>query len=139
MNERPTGGALVATTTRMEVAPGLPPNTDDDIVCRAQLRRLLASIDCAEPVRRRAVQDAISAVLPQTWKRRAEEFERARPRPGDFTGRATAAEADERCRIVAENCRNHARLLGGEFGPLGEPWPGFGDDLEVLAETAVAR
>ena len=43
------------------------------------------------------------------------------------------------CDLIAINCRNHARLLAGEFGDAGEPWPGFNDDLAlVLAEREAA-
>ena len=81
---------------------------------RALLRRLLGRIDWAEPVRRRAIQDAVTDALAETWVWRSYAFEQARPRPGDFTGQATPAElaaADERCAEVALACRNHADAL----------------------------
>jgi len=81
---------------------------------RALLRRLLGRLDLTEPIRRRAVQDAITDALAETWIWRSYAFEQARPRPGDFTGLATPAElaaADERCAEVALACRNHADAL----------------------------
>jgi len=56
MNERPAlaGGALKVTTGQ-EVSSSLPPATSN----RAALRRLLHQIDTDEPLRRRAVQQAI--------------------------------------------------------------------------------
>ena len=81
---------------------------------RAFLRRLLGRIDWVEPVRRRAVQAAITDALVETWIWRSYAFEQARPRPGDCTGQATPDElaaADERCAEVALACRNHADAL----------------------------
>ena len=75
---------------------------------------MLRRIDYAEPVRRRAIQNAIGEALAAAWTRRAEMFDWARPRPGDFIGLATPADlsaADERCAGVALACRNHADAL----------------------------
>lgn len=80
------------------------------------LRTLLARIDAAEPMRRRAVQEAVTDALAETWQRRAAMFDWARPRPGDYPGRATRealAEADTRCRLAALACRQRAALLDG--------------------------
>jgi hypothetical protein len=76
--------------------------------------RILARIDTAEPIRRRVVQDAMNDALACTWRRRAELFEWARPRPGDFNGNADATELAERDRLLAAQakaCRNKAILL----------------------------
>jgi hypothetical protein len=81
---------------------------------RSEVSRILARIDTAEPIRRRVVQDAMNDALACTWRRRAELFEWARPRPGDFNGNATAAEMAERDRLLAAQakaCRNKAILL----------------------------
>jgi len=81
---------------------------------RSEVSRILARIDTAEPIRRRVVQDAMNDALACTWRRRAELFEWARPRPGDFNGNATAAEMAERDRLLvaqAKACRNKAILL----------------------------
>ncbi len=122
----------------------LSPATDDDIIRRAQLRRLLARIDVVE----RCAGDLSSKPSATPCRRpgcgEPEGSRGARPRPGDFTGKATAAElaeADERCLQIALACRSHARLLSGEFGELGgEPWQGFDVDVDaVIDETAVTR
>jgi len=71
------------------------------------------------------------------WEHRATTFERARPRPGDFTGRATAESleaSDERCRLAAEACRRHASLI------RSEGMPGAAREvLEALSEFETAR
>jgi hypothetical protein len=88
---------------------------------RAEVARILARIDVAEPVRRRVVQEALSDALAYTWRRKAELYEWARARPGDFHGNATAAELAERDRLLAAQalaCRNKATLL--ELGLLDE-------------------
>jgi len=68
----------------------------------------------AEHYRARVLQGMLSDGLPATWERRAEAFEAARPRPGDFHGRAdpqALAAADERNAAAAEACRRHAQAL----------------------------
>ena len=68
------------------------PNRPDN---RAALRSLLARIDVAEAIRRQSVVEAIRDALPETWLRRARDFE--------WAG----------CAETAQACRNHARLLAG--------------------------
>lgn len=61
---------------------------------------------------RRVIQDAFSDAAASTWLRRARAFEAARPRPGDYPGKATPDDlraADARCREAAEACRVKAR------------------------------
>jgi hypothetical protein len=87
---------------------------------RAALRRLLEQIDLAEAMRRRAIQESIREVEVRYWLRRGADFVQV---------------GTPDCDLIADNCRNHARLLGGVFGELLEPWPGFNEDLDlVLAE-----
>lgn len=91
-------------------------------------------LDRAASIVRRAVEDAVTAALPGYWRRRAQTFEDARPRPGDFTGRATEldlAALDLRLARAAAACRRHADLLEGL-----RPWwlPGVLDD--ALGEVA---
>lgn len=84
----------------------------------AQMRRhvadLLDRVDVAESIRRRAVQEALSGALAQTWERRADTFQWAAPRAGDFNGDATPDELGERsrrCEATAAACRRHAQLI----------------------------
>lgn len=51
----------------------------------------------------RWIEDTILSLRPQQWIRRAEEFEAIGTPSADETALA---------------CRNHARLLGGEFGDV---------------------
>lgn len=70
----------------------------------------------------RMIEDAMSAAAPHVWLRRAEQLEDARPRPGDFQGRATAAdlaERDQRLAGSAEVCRLKADVLRRYPTPLG--------------------
>lgn len=73
----------------------------------------LAVLD-AEHMMHRAVGDMVQAASANQWERRAEVFEWARPRPGDFNGRATPqdlAERDRRLVDTAARCRAHALVL----------------------------
>lgn len=70
---------------------------------------------------KRFIEGCISDVLPMQWERRAGTFEDARPRPGDYIGRATPKELkerDERLARLAAGCRVHAAILRGD-DPLG--------------------
>jgi hypothetical protein len=90
---------------------------------RGALRRLLQQVDLDEQVRRRAVQDAIGYALADQWRRRAEVFEWAAPKPGDFLGKATSAEVAEaviRCRESAQACLNRAALIELEAADDGD-------------------
>lgn len=61
----------------------------------------------------RVVQDALNDASAYYWDRRADDFEAARPKPGDYPGKATLADlraADVRCREAAEACRKRARV-----------------------------
>lgn len=96
---------------------------------RAALRRLLHQIDLGEPLRRRAVQEAISQAEASWWIMRAEHFDRARPRPGDYPGGPVDweggavldppkpdREADERFRGIVQACLAKASLIAYESG-----------------------
>lgn len=81
----------------------------------------------------RLIEEAIADALPYVWERRAEQLEQARPRPGDFNGRATAvelAERDQRLAEQAEGCRRHATLLRNYPMPIGE-------DLANVVESII--
>lgn len=66
--------------------------------------------------RARVLQDALTEATAGYWRRRAEQFENARPRRGDDTHRGAApqlqtsalAEAHARCTAVAQACRHRA-------------------------------
>src|SRR5215212_4652011 len=76
---------------------------------RRALRQLLATVDVNELIRVRAVQQVLCEATWAYWMRRAQSF---------------AAVGTPDCDAIAEACRNHARLMSGEFGEI-EPWAGF--------------
>lgn len=64
-----------------------------------------------------AVHEALLAAEPAYWLRRARQMRWARPRPGDFTGRATVdarRERDERLAAAERACVERARVAAGE-------------------------
>lgn len=84
-------------------------------------RELTSLAENVEHFRQRVLHDALSEALAAYWRRRAEMLEWAMPRAGDFHGRSTRRELEERwaqLRAEAEACRNRARVA--EFG--GESW-----------------
>jgi hypothetical protein len=69
----------------------------------------------------RLLQELFNEATALYWQRRAQDFERARPRAGEYMGRASAeelAEADARCAAVAEACRSRAKV--SRFADDGE-------------------
>lgn len=61
----------------------------------------------------RVVQDAVNESSRDYWLRRAEQFEAALPRPGDFHGHAMAEDVRTRSldiKMKAQACRNRAEL-----------------------------
>lgn len=87
--------------------------------------------------RARILQDALTEATAHYWIRRAEAFEAAAPRPGDYHGLAEYDdlldrwERWERCKQTAENCRRHAALIAE-----AEPEPISDEVLTVLDEVA---
>lgn len=68
------------------------------------------------------------------WMRRAEQFEAARPRRGDYTGNATAQEIYERydsLTAAAQACRARAAFLDASIAE-------YDDTLTALAAGAAA-
>ena len=64
----------------------------------------------------RLLRDAMNEATAGYWLRRAEDFERARPRPGDYAGQATEvdiARRDARLREAAQACRAKAAAVRG--------------------------
>lgn len=92
--------------------------------------------DVAQRLAARVIEDALTSVTPDFWRRRAEVFEWARPRPGDFIGRAAEAELaarDARLAGMAEACRRHAELVEGV-----RPWWLDAAMSDALAEWVAA-
>lgn len=61
----------------------------------------------------RALQDCLSQATADYWRRRAQTFLDAAPRPGDYNGKATPAQLAERaqrCRQAAQACLQRASL-----------------------------
>jgi hypothetical protein len=103
---------MTATATETELVNAL---TNSPLTAeRRRLRSLLERIDLTEPMRRRAIQQAILQAESWWWAWRAEQFHAAAPKPGDYNGQASAqelAEASERCVGAARACWSHAHLL----------------------------
>ena len=79
-------------------------------------RNAIADIDL-ETMARRLLAEAFTSAIPGQWETRAKVFENARPRRGDYFGRATRdqlAAQDQRNARLAAACRLHAALLRGE-------------------------
>lgn len=67
--------------------------------------------DYVERFRARVIQDALAEALPGYWLRRAECFESARHRPGDFRGESTdeqLAARDAALVALVDECRRRA-------------------------------
>jgi len=59
----------------------------------------------------RLLQDALAEATATYWRKRADDFERARSRPGDYHGTASPeqiTEADARLTTQADACRHRA-------------------------------
>ena len=79
-------------------------------------RQATAQLDYAH-FRARVLADCLTEASAVGWLRRAAVFDAARPRPGDFNGRATPDELrarDLRCQAVAAACRHKAELIMSE-------------------------
>lgn len=87
----------------------MPDTADSD-----QHRPSAASLrEHVENFRRRVLQDALLEAEAAYWLRRAEAFEAARPRPGEYVGQATPLELaarDDRLVTTALACRRRAQL-----------------------------
>ena len=77
----------------------LPPNVD--------------KLSYVDHFRARVLQDALTEALRSTWLRRADAFEAAMHKPGDFPGLCSVdqiAANNERLAQKAAACRNHASI-----------------------------
>jgi hypothetical protein len=84
--------------------------------------------------RARILQDALTEATAGYWERRAQQFEDAAPRLGEFHGNATRDELNQRwldCMATAQACRSHAQLIRNE-----SPEPISEEVLDVLGEVA---
>jgi hypothetical protein len=82
------------------------------------LQKLLELPDLDARLILSAVINKIRQDQPDYWRRLADEWEAATPRPGQFLGRATRAELSERwhsCLAIATACRHYAELLEEEL------------------------
>ena len=106
----------------------------------ARSRRLSLAVtpELQERMQLESALDAVRRARAETWLRRAEQWEWAAPRPGDFVGRATEADIEARaarCHQLATACRAHAAILEGAHRP-GEPLPKWiGRALDLAAGT----
>lgn len=76
--------------------------------------RLLDFLDLLNWSALRLLQEALLDGDVHYWQRRAEDFEWARPRPGEWRGQATEAEQAERDQRLAETalaCRRKAEFV----------------------------
>lgn len=70
-------------------------------------------LDAVEHFRARVLQDALADALAATWRRRAAQMEDARPRAGDFKGKARRDDTAQRwLRLTqaAKLCRHRADI-----------------------------
>ncbi len=75
--------------------------------------------DYVEHFRGRVVQDAFAEATAAYWTRRAEAFDAAMPRAGDYTGAATVEQLEERRLRLAGaatacRCRAVVSIVGGD-------------------------
>jgi hypothetical protein len=85
-----------------------------DRAMTASLRRL---VDHVEHFQHRVIADAVLDASATRWLMRADEFEAARPRHGDFHGQATREQLRARwaeLTEIANACRAKASLLREE-------------------------
>lgn len=126
---------MTDTTTRtLSRTPHMRPNALPTSRAVNHVSALVGRVDAAEPIRRRAVQDALTGALAGQRERRAQTFEWAAYRPGvDYPGRSSVAELmaqRARCLATAAAFRAHAQLL--QSGSFDEPWTGFAADIDSV-------
>jgi hypothetical protein len=84
--------------------------------------------------RARVLQDALTEATAAYWLQRANQFEAAAPKLGEFHGTLTRDELNEastRCYATAQACRAHADLISGDY-----PEPISDEVASVLEEVA---
>jgi hypothetical protein len=80
----------------------------------------------------RILQDALTEATSAYWRRRAEDFEAAAPKPTDHNGNASPEQLTDalvRCLTTAVACRRHAELIMQDRpGPISdEVWDVLGE------------
>jgi hypothetical protein len=84
--------------------------------------------------RARILQDALTEATAAYWQRRAQAFEDAAPRLGEYHGQASQEQLRDAwisCMATAEACRRFADLISGEY-----PEPITEEVWDVLGEVA---
>lgn len=98
---------------------------------RSPTRQTILQVDI-DHFRARVLQDALTEATAVYWRRRADSLLAAVSRPGDYRGKATAAEIaarDKRLREDAAACLRHAYVVG--------PKPDISEDVaNALSEAA---
>jgi hypothetical protein len=80
---------------------------DEELAAEERAAQLLATIRTYDVgylrhFAARVIQDAFAEANAEHWERRASVVEDARPRPGDYTGRATPDQLKERHRMLTD-------------------------------------
>lgn len=76
---------------------------------------LMVALDQAA---RRMLEDILTEATTLYWRRRADTFDQARPRPGDWPGLDPDPELDARLSATAQACRARACFQDGDLhGP----------------------
>lgn len=133
-NERRPGGNRERRSVRSDSLGGMPARAHDNG---------LPGVPSATPgvssrwfhvghVRERFLQQTLCEATALYWRRRADEFDAARSRPGDYAGAATPAEIaarDAGLAASAQECRLAAELAPLQAGASAEMVAG------VLAEV----
>lgn len=81
-------------------------------------RRQLNDDDRLAHFRARVVADALAEATAGYWLRRAEQFEAAMHKPGDFPGLCSVAQIEANNAVLAEKaqaCRNRAAVEAGDL------------------------
>lgn len=87
--------------------------------------RAVPTDDYLVAFQRRILQDAFLEADKAYWLRRATMFDDARPRPGDFTGAATAADIEEqwtRMTMLGQACRIRAGMADDATTAFSDVW-----------------
>lgn len=104
--ENPRAGQSAGAETNIRNSPSIQQSAPAD--------RLLDFLDLLNWTALRLLQDALLDGDVHYWRRRAQQFEDARRKPGEYLGRTTPEERDLRDRALvetAEACRAKAAFV----------------------------